>query len=173
LHLQGFSRYRCARILGVNEIMGEPAERAQRRRQLILPAFLLVLAWMQWTAVETSHRIQVMPTRMVDFAQLLAPMLVSLGLLRGFFGAPMWLRDKQATEGANDELTIENRRIALGRGFVTTVLALLAMAIAGPFVELDRFAIVHVALFVLVASILLNFVWLEQRGAADDDAEAP
>lgn len=152
--------------------MLEPAEGAQRRRQRILSVVLLLLAWTQWAAVETSYRIQDFPVRAVDVAQLIAPLLVCAGLLRGFFGAPMWLRSRQAREGANDELTVENRRLAMGRGFVITTVFLLALAISSPFYVLDRVAVIHGALFTLVASIVLNFVWLERRGIEDDDPEA-
>ncbi len=151
--------------------MREPAERAQRRRQVILLGATLLLAGMQWIAVQTSYRVQEGPVRPVDVAQLLAPALVGLGILRGFFGAPLWLSPR-VRRAANDELTADNRRRAMSAGLVGTVVGALGLVAVLPFERLESFEVAHLLLFSLLATTVGRFVWLEQSGGDDDHPDA-
>jgi hypothetical protein len=142
-------------------LVKEPGEQAQRRRQAILLLSLLLLLMMQWIAVGASQRIQAGTPRTVDIAQVIAPVLVALGLLRGFFGSPMWIA-REAKLAANDELAVDNRRRALGFGMICAAFTALVACLLTPFVPLDSIVIAHAMLSALLAPAICRFVWLER-----------
>lgn len=141
--------------------MKEPGEQAQRRRQAILLLSLALLLLMQWIAVGASQRIQSGTPRTVDIAQVIAPVLVALGLLRGFFGAPMWIA-REAKLAANDELAADNRRRALGFGTICAAFTASAACLLTPFFPLDSVVIAQTMLSALLVPAICRFAWLER-----------
>lgn len=141
--------------------MEEPGERAQRRRQLILLLALALLLLLQWVALDASRRAAVGEARAVDIAQIFAPLLVTFGILRGFFGAPMWIA-REAKLAANDELAADNRRRALSFGMVIAVCAAAIACAVLPFYPLDGIMVAHGLLAAFLIPAVCRFVWLER-----------
>ena len=141
--------------------MKEPGEQAQRRRQAILLLSLVLLLLMQWIAVGASQRIQAGTPRTVDIAQVIAPVLVALVLLRGFVVSPMWIA-REAKLAANDELAADNRRRALGFGMICAAFIASIACLLIPFVRLDSVVIAHTMLSALLVPAICRFVWLER-----------
>lgn len=146
----------------------EAGELAQRRRQKILAGCLMLMFFMQAVALQAAQRIATGQLRAVDVAQLIAPILLAAGLLRGFFGPPLYV-SSHARRAAIDELTAENRHRALAFGFVVTIAMCAILCVALPFVALSGIETGHLVLAVAMGSTVFRFVLLERRGGDLED----
>lgn len=147
--------------------MVDAADRAQSRRTLILLASACMFVLMQAIALGAGYRIESGFVRNVDIAQLIAPMLVAVGIARGLFGMPLWLRDPYVRQAINDERVLDNRRRAVEAGIISAAVAAIAIALASPFLTLRDFEVAHSILFVLVLAPVTRFVWLERRDSRE------
>lgn len=147
--------------------MTDAADRAQGRRAAILIASACVFVMMQAIALGAGYRIEAGHVRNVDIAQLIAPMLVAVGIARGLFGMPLWLRDPYVRLAINDERVLDNRRRAVEAGILSAAAVAIAIALISPFSTLRDFEVAHAALFVLVVIPVARFVWLERKDARD------
>ena len=153
--------------------MMDVADKAQRRRALILLASACIFVLMQAIALGAGYRIEMGHVRNVDIAQLIAPMLVAIGIARGLFGMPLWLRDPYVRRAINDERVLDNRRRAVEAGLLSAAAVAIVITLLAPFLSLRDFEVAHAALFVLVVIPVARFVWLERKDAreARDAAE--
>lgn len=148
--------------------MMDTGESAQRRRVRILLGATTMFVLMQVVALGAGHRIEAGHVRAVDVAQLIAPTLLAAGIMRGLFGAPLWLRDAHARRAVNDELVVDNRRRAVAAGMLCAVIVALLVSFVSPFVALRDFEVAHAILFALVVAPVSRFVWLERQGASEE-----
>jgi hypothetical protein len=140
------------------------AERAQRRRVAVLTLALTLFILMQVIALAASARIADGAVRAVDIAQLFAPGMLALGMSRGMFGAPMWLRNAHAKQAVNDELARDNRRRAVIAGFAFGGLTAFVFACLTPVLALPGYMVAQAIFSALIVVTVGRFIWLEWAG---------
>jgi MFS family permease len=141
----------------------EQADYLSRRRFRLLP--FMVILFMSQQAIGLSHLDDGMGN--VEHLRLTAWLLFSALLLATLFTGGFWSSRKEIRALIDDEGTRENRRRALGTGFVATMLTGVAAYVISFFEPLGGREVAHLMIMVAIGAALLAFSHAERRALRD------
>lgn len=141
----------------------ELAHHLSRRRARLLPIMVMLFITQQATGL--SHIGD--PGHGAESLRLTAWLALSIVLLLTLFTGGFWFTRKEVRALIDDEGTRENRRRALGHGFVATMLTAVVAYVVSFYKPLGGREVVHLIMMVGIGAALFTFARAERRDLAD------
>lgn len=141
----------------------ETAERLTNRRARMAPAFAILFVTQQGIfLVDRPHD----GSRLVEYAQSAAWLLLSAALLLLLSTGGYWFRPARVRALMNDETTRGHRDEALRVGFLAAMIGGIALYFFNIFAPIAGREAIHLMMSMGIASALVRFGLLERRALA-------
>jgi hypothetical protein len=139
----------------------ETAERLGRRRTRALPALAAIFVAQQATFLGPVPDLAA--ARTVDVVRVAAWVCLSLVLLAALWSNGFWFHSRSVRALLDDEVTRAHRGDAMSVGFLSAIVAAVALYIASMIGAVATREALHLVVTAGIATALLRFAFLERR----------